>query len=164
MFFSKDCMSKTEKLNLNALFIYWVLNFPFGIFISKELYGLVPEILGYTYGSSSKSLKCTHFQWSKTKCGTSTLSVLQTFYFKIKVSYFCKVTDYLSFSLSSVSLLSPFCLSIVIAYYYYYLSFRFFWVCQKIKQVVKNQYLKLVFIYVFYYIYAFCCNPNGWNQ
>ncbi len=157
-------MSKTEKLNLNALFRYWVLNFPFGIF-SKELYGLVPEILGYKYGSSSKSLKCTNFQWSKTKGGTSTLSVLQTFYFKRKeVSYFCKVTDYLSFSLSSVSLLSPFCLSIVIAYYYYYLSFSFFWVCQKIKQVVKNQYLKLVFIYVFYYIYVFCCNPNGWNQ
>ncbi len=127
MFFSKVCMSKTEKLNLNALFRYWVLNFPFGIFIFKELYGLVPEILGYKYGSSSKSLKCTRFQWSKTKGGTSTLSVLQTFYFKRKeVSYFCKVTDYLSFSLSSVSLLSPFCLSIVIAYYYYYLSFSFF--------------------------------------
>ncbi len=51
-FFSKVCMYVTWRC-------------PFGIFMSKALYGSVPEILAFQYGFRSN---CTHFQWSKTKC------------------------------------------------------------------------------------------------
>ncbi len=71
-FFSKVCRPVTQKvLNISLCpFIYWVLNFYFGFVIFKTLYGSVPEILEFKYGSRSKSINCTHFQWSKTKCGS----------------------------------------------------------------------------------------------
>ncbi len=50
-------------------FRYWVFtNFPFRIIIFKALYNSVPEILTLHYGSRSKMLNCTSFQWSKTNC------------------------------------------------------------------------------------------------
>ncbi len=61
----KACNSKSIK-DILMTFRYWVLtNFLFGIFIFKALYGLVPEILEFQYGSKSTLLKCIYFQWLK---------------------------------------------------------------------------------------------------
>ncbi len=81
--FSKVCMPVTqEALKISECpFRYWVLtNFPFGIFIFKALYGSVPEILEFQNGSRSKSLKCTHFQWLKTKCGSVCKNMILHFF------------------------------------------------------------------------------------
>ncbi len=56
-FFSKVCRPVTQKVKRisECLFRYWVLtNFNFDIFIFKAIYGSVPEIIEFQYGSRSK--------------------------------------------------------------------------------------------------------------
>ncbi len=41
---------------------------------------LVPVIMEFQYGSRSKSINCTHFQWSKTKCGSLCKNMIIIFF------------------------------------------------------------------------------------